>query len=639
MLTYRIIAFFLFTCLTTFANSSSYLQSADSLIALLDETPNDSAKAFMYRDISFYLIHTFPDSARIYSKEGYKLSSRLKLPSGNIWNANQLGYAFEIQEEFDSAKHHYENALMVAKTHLDTISEAEMLNVLGALHYGMGDYSTAIYYYNSALELFEEINYLSGISRSLNNLGIIYRIRNKYPQAIDIYLRSIAIKKTQNDSMGLANSYRNLGLLYAYTDSAEKSFDFLQEALNIHRKLNNNKDVAECEIGMGVAMFHLGRLDKAEIYFETALPKLSVASSLEQATGKLLLGAIHVRKGKSSIGLQTMTEAYRQILSSGRLYLIQTAEKEMALVSESTGAYKQAAQHWQNYSGISDSLRTIQKDRAIEEMLAKYETREKENTIAIQQLALEKQKAQVKIYFLIGVLLLVLFILSIAYGIQRSTSIKKLTVANKKISDVLKEREALLHEVHHRVNNNLQMQISLLNMQVRELKDNTAQEVTKNNRDRLRSMMVIHNLLYSDSKINEINEINIKSFIRRLVEHIEQFSESKYRNINIALRLDDTDIGIEKAISIGLIINELVTNSLKHAFNNTKQGQIEISLHKKENHTQIVYNDNGDGFDAAKTSENGIGIKLIHTLIRKLKGDFIWKNNGKTSLTITLNTL
>ncbi|HKB87854.1 MAG TPA: histidine kinase dimerization/phosphoacceptor domain -containing protein [Ignavibacteriaceae bacterium] len=201
------------------------------------------------------------------------------------------------------------------------------------------------------------------------------------------------------------------------------------------------------------------------------------------------------------------------------------------------------------------------------------------------------------------------------------------------LENSLKEKEVLLKEIHHRIKNNLQIISSLLNLQLNYLNNEEIIEMLKSSQSRIRSMALIHEKLY---KTKELSSINFGEYIKELTSYLF----TTYRNRSGTLRLDldlaEVKIDINLSISLGLILNELVTNALKHAFPNRKSGTLNICLKEVNNDLFLIVADDGvglpDGFDIKTTSS--LGLELVDSLVDQHRGKLEINRNGKTEFRI-----
>ncbi len=205
--------------------------------------------------------------------------------------------------------------------------------------------------------------------------------------------------------------------------------------------------------------------------------------------------------------------------------------------------------------------------------------------------------------------------------------------AEEKIKQSLREKEVLLREIHHRVKNNLQVVSSLLNLQSEHTKDEKYTEMLKESQNRIRSMALIHEKLY---KSENLADIDFKEYIESLVHGLVRTYKTTDR---VALKIDvkDISLGIDAAIPCGLIISELVSNSLKYAFPD-REGDITITLHSSDGKVELVVADSGIGIpdtvDFKKTET--LGLDLVTTLVEgQLNGSITLDKKGGTAFYIT----
>ena len=208
-------------------------------------------------------------------------------------------------------------------------------------------------------------------------------------------------------------------------------------------------------------------------------------------------------------------------------------------------------------------------------------------------------------------------------------------VAEERIRLSLKEKEVLLKEVHHRVKNNLQIISSLLNLQSKYIKDDQALEMFKESRNRIRSMTLIHEKLY---RSKDLANLDVAEYIQNLSSNL--FRSYSAGRVNLKTQVDDILLGIDTAIPCGLIINELVSNSLKHAFPD-KQGEILVNLHRDDGKFTLTVSDNGVGFPEHVDFRNtdSLGLQLVCTLTDQLDGAIELNRTGGTEFKITFGEI
>ncbi|MFA0847130.1 MAG: sensor histidine kinase [Methanobacterium formicicum] len=185
------------------------------------------------------------------------------------------------------------------------------------------------------------------------------------------------------------------------------------------------------------------------------------------------------------------------------------------------------------------------------------------------------------------------------------------------IKKSLEEKEALLREIHHRVNNNLQVISSLLSLQSDNVRDPRDHELFVESQNRVRSMAMIHEKLYQSDKFNSINFRDyLKTLINRLIYEYSQ----DLGHIDLELDIENVELNIETSVPCGLIINELVSNSLKHAFTQGRNGKIIVKFHKMKDKYVLMVGDNGIGplEKSVLESSKKLGFNLVKSLIKQL---------------------
>lgn len=205
----------------------------------------------------------------------------------------------------------------------------------------------------------------------------------------------------------------------------------------------------------------------------------------------------------------------------------------------------------------------------------------------------------------------------------------------EKITQSLKEKEVLLKEVHHRVKNNMQVISSILNLQSSYVTDQYALNLLKESQNRIKTMAYIHESLYQNKTFTSIN---FSEYISTLSSNILQSYAASSQKVKLELDIQKIILNLDTSIPAGLIINELVTNSIKHAFTESNEGIIYINLHTKDNVLFLEVSDNGKGFpkEVDFKNTNSLGLQLVNTLVEQLNGKLELKEHkgGGTSFYI-----
>jgi len=219
--------------------------------------------------------------------------------------------------------------------------------------------------------------------------------------------------------------------------------------------------------------------------------------------------------------------------------------------------------------------------------------------------------------------------------LQRDIKERARKRSEEQIKASLREKEVLLKEIHHRVKNNMQVICSLLSLQSRYIKDNEALEFFEESQNRVKSMAIVHEQMYQSG---ELARIDIASYVRSLTTHLFAEYGVILAAINLDIEIKDVLLDVNTAIPCGLIINELVTNSLKHAFPDGRSGEIKITMHYiKQNQIELIVSDTGIGFPADLDFQNtdSLGLQIVCWLVDQLDGTIELDRAGGTEFTIT----
>jgi hypothetical protein len=192
--------------------------------------------------------------------------------------------------------------------------------------------------------------------------------------------------------------------------------------------------------------------------------------------------------------------------------------------------------------------------------------------------------------------------------------------AQNQIKRSLEVKDMLLKEIHHRVKNNLMVISSLLNLQSRYIKDEASKSIFKDSQNRARSMALIHELLYQSS---DLKRINFGIYINKLTNELFNVYITDPNKIKLNMDIGDIMLDINTAIPLGLIVNELVSNSMKHAFPNNKQGKIYIKFNLDNGDYSMIISDNGVGFPMDYNIQDGdsLGLKIVNSLTEQIEGE------------------
>jgi two-component sensor histidine kinase len=184
---------------------------------------------------------------------------------------------------------------------------------------------------------------------------------------------------------------------------------------------------------------------------------------------------------------------------------------------------------------------------------------------------------------------------------------------------MVREKEVLLREIHHRVKNNLQIIISLLNLQSRYITDEATLSAFRESQSRVRVMALVHEKLYQS---NDLAKLDLNNYLKFLGDNLFQFLGMEGKGIQLTMDIRDISLTIDTTIPVGLMINELISNSLKHAFPDGRKGNITLAVHRQDKSLIILFKDDGIGIpeDFDWRNAESLGLRLVISLVEQLQG-------------------
>jgi len=209
-----------------------------------------------------------------------------------------------------------------------------------------------------------------------------------------------------------------------------------------------------------------------------------------------------------------------------------------------------------------------------------------------------------------------------------------ITAREVELRESLAQKEALVREVHHRVKNNLQLVMSLLNLHARRIKDPRAEAAFAEARSRINALATLHRRLYESETLQEVD---LRWFLEDLCVELRRGGLAAGRHIELNVQAPEEVIGPEVAVPLGLLVTECITNAYKHAFHGRSQGRIDVKVERESQSTLVVsVRDDGLGFDPASpgAEPGGLGKSLIDAFVRQLHGEMTVDSTAGTLVSV-----
>ncbi|MFZ1784691.1 MAG: histidine kinase dimerization/phosphoacceptor domain -containing protein [Ferruginibacter sp.] len=616
----------------------------DSLKKVLAVSKIDSnlydANRLMAAD--FWEIDT--DSALMYGNRALAIAKKIKDPAKVAMGYQVIGVSYDYKDNLDSCLKYLNDGLAVYRSINRPDGESHILSDIAIAYYFRGNYELALRNHLSALELRQKFGNKRFIAVSYNNIGLVYRSRKEYGNAALYYQKSLAIKKEINDEQGILNSLLNVGSAFQSEGKYDSALVIAREAITLAKKINAANDLIAAEVNQGAALVNLGRYGEA-LPILKEVEKKSVENNYRNLLYSVYesLGDIYAYKEEFNEADKYYRKGLELTKKGSRMEQESVFYRKLAKNAFNNGNYKQSYEFLELSKNITDTLLNEENSRQINEMAAVYEVGEKEKRIEKLNgdnqvsIALAQRRKNERNYFILAsVLFLGMAVLAYRAFTANKRKKEQLAVQNAVIEKALHEKEFLMKEIHHRVKNNLQVISSLLNLQSHYIKDEQALEAVKDSRNRVQSMALIHQNLYQE---DNLTGIDVNDYAGKLCDNLFQSYNIHPSRIKLIKEIEPINLDVDTVIPLGLILNELVTNSLKYAFPGDKTGAIKIELKEAEHILTLKVYDNGIGLpdDFETRYKTTFGYKMINAFIQKLKGQMkIFTDEGaKVEITLT----
>lgn len=452
----------------------------------------------------------------------------------------------------------------------------------------------------------------------LNNLGVIYRQLKRYEEAVRLYHQAIDLRIEQGDTMGLANNYFNLAATYSEKGDYQETITSLSEARKLYRYLDSEEDLILCRLSEAQALFKLGRVEEAFPMLDSLAKMSKPPFQLQDYCGLYItLSRYHNDHADYLSALSALQEIKPYVEPSDLTDVKMEYYRNLSRAHGGMHEYQKAYQAQLSYSEVADTVARYETNRLRREMEERYLSREKDYQIQMQGLQLARSGRN-QVLFAIGLMITTFLVfLLFRIGQLRKKVNRQLEEKNAVIGKALQEKDILLREIHHRVKNNLQFISSLLGLQTEHIQDEGALSALQEGQDRVQSMALIHQNLYQE---DNLTGVNVKDYFTKLIRNLFDSYNIRKERVQLSMEVDDLNLDVDTVVPIGLIVNELVSNSLKYAFPAGVAGQIRVSLRKEDQGLRLRVWDNGQGMNAGQIRELGksFGYRLISVLEEQL---------------------
>ena len=647
----------------------------DSLTALLSKAKADTTKINILNELCKTYINSDATTALKYNKEAISLSEQINWNHGKIESYNCAGRIYYVLFDTAQCMKFYTMGLVLAKSEHNRRMEGNILMNIGLVEAQKFNYDKALEDFDKALKIDKERSDLQAEAKVLNNMGFVYSSLSDFPKSLDCLLEALKInKKIKNGNIdanmyyisivyqsmkdfknalkyGLeadallkksgnkyiqASNYGQLGATYEYLFDFNKALENYKKGYELNIEVGNKQAASTITCNIGHLYFLQKDYKNALLYFQKALKdsreigdKYSEATALEFMCRTYVSSgdfAHAVQSGEKAVSLSRETKDMERLVSA--LEALSMAYEKVNLPSKALLAYRESI-------NLRDSTINIDKQKEITRKQLQFDfdikqaklkaDQDKKDAIAAEEKQKEKLERNVLIAggaFFVTLSLILLF----GYRQNRKKNIL-LNSKNEAIEAKDKEKELLLKELHHRVKNNLQIVSSLLRMQSRQLKDENAIFAIQDSRNRVEAMALIHQRLYQR---DNFTDIPIREYVKNLVSNVAESYGANSGQMHLEIDVEDLNIDVETAIPLGLILNELVSNAFKHAFEDMTSAKLELVFKHQKSGLYLKVQDNGKGMpgDFDINENKSFGMDLINSLVNQLRGQITITNDS-----------
>lgn len=547
-----------------------------------------------------------------------------KLPdSTRMWTLREIGDSLVSAGQFMPAKQAYEQALALAQTRGDQKAVGLAYRGLGYWYESTGDYGQAIDWYQQALAVFKLKANQKQFARTLRFISFCYDRLHDDQQALSYIKQSIAIAQKEQYTDLLMECYEGIAAYEAKQNQYRQALAHRQKVLEYYKARHDSMSYYSALYNVGLLYKNMGQYVRAEQLFEQVL------DYAKQHHDAYMAGFVYVSLPYALIPQNKLDEAEKYCRLALDWVAQTGTEKQMVLeevnghlthIWEKRGNFGQALHYYRQQMASHDSVFNAIRSHQITELETRYQTREKEDHI--RQLTEINILQNRQIWASVGGLLVLVLLLGAMYHLY-----ERVRKSRQKIQQQSDQLSLMMKELHHRAKNNLAIISSLLFLQTTHLDDDDMIQVIRVGQQRVEAMSLIHQRLYQS---NQVTTVNMVDYLTDLAEGLLRAYGYQVSAFDLQLDIELTELDVDIAIPLGLIVNELLTNSFKHAYAAVRYPFLRIGLYKTSgSHASelvLEVQDNGPGIDLTDwqryDQRSSFGKQLIQSLSQQLDGHF-----------------
>lgn len=632
-----ILAFILFSSLGSqwerqlYAQDQNIHKEIDQILIDIDTLENDSEQVMTLLSLIGGKFRYVSESMRLLKRAGNiaKTSGNSNLVTNYLY---AMGNFFYYNSLPDSSEYYLDQALSDGSVKDDPFLHSQILATQSGLQKKNGNMPQALETILKAKEILVKIDTSAldeqdrkkrkgQISILDNSIGNLYHSIEDFEMAIRYYTDAFDLLTELGNHTSAGVVMGNIGEMHLSLSDYDKALESLNRSLQLKESgVMPPRSIALTQFNIGRVYRQMGNPDTALMEFNRAIQVFQQENYVSGLTeGYVERGRLHLESGRFSDAEQDCRAGLRLATGQSDPDARSKACECLYRLFKQTGNTGAALDFYEQYVVLKDSLFNAENVKQLTQLEMQYNF-DRERDIQKLEADVKQREYQRVTRALIGgtlVSLLIAFLLYYLFRLRKKAN-RILAHKNVQITKALDEKEVLLKEIHHRVKNNLQVISSLLSLQSRQLESPQAREAILSGRNRVKSMALIHQKLYQDEDLVAVDAVE---YIEKLTNSLVNSYRISNEKIEIKTCVDPLKLDVDTIIPIGLILNELISNSLKYAFKDVEGGVLEIYLQKQENAIRLKVADNGQGLPETFSVENpkSLGYRLIKAFAEKLK--------------------
>lgn len=598
-----IAAFILIACACLQARAqSSEVQSFESYLNSIENLSEQAKFDSLSKYESNMADHIRYVDAKLAIDELLKIATRLKDTA--LLGRTYFSYGLLERDKSNPSEAilHYEKALHFLSAARDLRRQARVLDHIAFAYISLNNYTSAEPYLKKGMNLAAQLKDKDLLIQFNMDLATLEDMRKNYDKALSYNTQ--AMKYVGDEKEKYFTVTFNRGIIYKNAGMYKESEKTYKECLEIAKRTNDDYLRAYVYINYPNTLIPLGRLEEAEKYANLALKWSEI-----------------------------QPERYRY---EQEIYGILTR------IAEKRSDFKNAFQYQKKWIAATDSITSTEKKQQLVDAETRFKTQEKE--LEITRLDEENALKDKQFWWVMtgaGVMLVLFGIAVWQYKLikevnhELESTNRLVWTRNKQISEQTEQLKNLMKELHHRVKNNLAIISSLLRLQSTRLEDEGAVKAVREGQQRVEAMSLIHQKLYES---DNITKVNMREYINELVQGLLHAYGYRIDDFDLKIDIAAIELDVELAVPLGLILNEIITNSFKHAFDQIDNPQLSIILNEKE-HLHLEIKDNGPGIDMNvwHRPAGSFGKRLIVMLSEQIGAILNVRNNNGTQFDLVMS--